>query len=91
MNHRKFAASPRPLARALLVAGVLAGGLFASAPAAAQGKSNVITLNEITIVGRVQKPIAAAIIARLRGEIELTEMRQPFVERIEIVIRDAPF
>ncbi len=91
MNPRKPGLSPRPLARALVVAGVLASGLLAGAPAAAQGKSNVITLKEITIYGRIQKPIAAAIIGRLRAEIALTEIRQPFVERIEIVIRDAPF
>lgn len=51
----------------------------------------VITLAEVTIVGRVQKPIAAVDVNRLTPKLTLSEQRQPFVERIEKAIYKDPF
>lgn len=65
--------------------------LAASSTALAQNKGRVITLNEVTIVGRVQRPIAAVDVARIRPKITLSEVRQPFLDRIEEAITKEPF
>jgi hypothetical protein len=62
-----------------------------SASAFAQKKSRVVTLTEVTIVGRVQKPIAAVDVSRIQPKLTLGEMRQPFVKRIEEAIKKDPF
>jgi hypothetical protein len=51
----------------------------------------VITLAEVTITGRVQKPIAAVDVGRISPKIALAELRQPFLERIEKAIYSEPF
>ncbi len=51
----------------------------------------VITLAEITITGRIQKPIAAVDVARIRPKLTLSELRQPFIERISQAIYKDPF
>ena len=77
--------------------------LFSSAFASADDKSKgataggggsqrgVITLAEVTITGRVQKPIAAVDVGRINPHLTLTELRQPFLDRIEKVIYSDPF
>jgi hypothetical protein len=71
-----------------------------AAPAAAQDKPaapaggggrGVITLAEVTITGRIQKPIAAVDVSRIQPKITLTELRQPFLDRIEAAIYKDPF
>lgn len=57
--------------------------------AAAQGK--VVTISEVTIVGRVQKPIAAVDVSRIQPKMTLAELRKPFLDRIEKAIYRAPF
>lgn len=74
-----------------LLALALVAGLTASQTAAAQEEGRVITLAEITIVGRVQKPVAAVDVSRLRPKLTLSELRRPFVYRIELVVRRDPF
>jgi hypothetical protein len=70
-------------------------GLFViiSTPALAQQKkaSRVITISEVTIVGRVQKPIAAVDVSRIQPKLTLGELRQPFLDRIERAISRDPF
>ncbi len=51
----------------------------------------VITLAEVTITGRIQKPIAAVDVARIRPKLTLSELRQPFLERITEAIFKEPF
>jgi hypothetical protein len=63
-----------------------------SAPAAAQPrKGRVVTISEVTIVGRIQKPIAAVDVSRIQPKLMLAELRQPFLQRIEDAIFRAPF
>ena len=80
------------LSAALLVLSVAAS---ASAEpkkkAGGAGTKGVITINEVTIVGRVQKPVAAVDVARIRPRLALAELRQPFVERIEEASYKEPF
>ncbi|MCS6902138.1 MAG: hypothetical protein NZX77_20530, partial [Polyangiaceae bacterium] len=59
--------------------------------ALAQKKGKTTDLGEITIVGRVQKPVAAVDITRLAPKLTLAELRQPFLDRIEQVILNDPF
>lgn len=59
--------------------------------AVAEKKSRVVTISEVTIVGRVQKPIAAVDVSRIQPKLTLGEMRQPFVKRIEEAIKKEPF
>lgn len=54
-------------------------------------KGRVVTISEVTIVGRVQKPIAAVDVSRIQPKLTLAELRQPFLERIEKAISRDPF
>ena len=51
----------------------------------------VITLDVITITGRIQKPVAAVDVGRLRPQLTLSELRQPFLKRIDRAVYDSPF
>lgn len=66
---------------------VISGAL----PARAQTKSRVVTISEVTIVGRIQKPIAAVDVSRIQPKLTLAELRQPFLQRIEEAIYRSPF
>jgi hypothetical protein len=66
--------------------------VLAVAPSAhAQKKGNVITIGEVTIVGRVQKPIASVDVSKIQPKLALTELRQPFLDRIEAAVHKDPF
>jgi hypothetical protein len=62
---------------------------LASSGASAQGR--VVTISEVTIVGRVQKPIAAVDVSRIQPKLTLAELRQSFTDRIERALYRAPF
>jgi hypothetical protein len=71
---------------------VLLGVLAQAAPLwAQQPKGRVVTISEVTIVGRIQKPIAAVDVSRIQPKLALAELRQPFLQRIEEAIYRAPF
>jgi hypothetical protein len=59
------------------------------APARAEGR--VVTISEVTIVGRVQKPIAAVDVSRIQPKLTLAELPQTFTDRIEKALYRAPF
>lgn len=59
--------------------------------AEAQQKGGVITINEVTIVGRVQKPVASVDVSKIQPKLTLAELRQPFLDRIEEAARKEPF
>ena len=67
--------------------------LLASTSALAQDKpaKGVITLAEVTIVGRIQKPIASVDVNRIQPKLTLQELRQPFLDKIEQVLYQDPF
>jgi len=65
--------------------------LLASSGAHAQAKGRVVTISEVTIVGRVQKPIAAVDVSRIQPKLTLAELKQPFLERIEKALSREPF
>ncbi len=67
---------------------VLAGEHDASAQ---QKGGGVITINEVTIVGRVQKPVASVDVSKIQPKLTLAELRQPFLDRIEEAARKDPF
>ncbi len=76
----------------VLVSGLVwAATLLPALPAVAQKKSRVVTISEVTIVGRVQKPIAAVDVSRIQPRLTLGEMRQPFLKRIEEAVKKEPF
>lgn len=80
------------LARCSLIAtavGALAFMLPVSAYA--QKKPRIVTISEVTIVGRVQKPIAAVDVSRIQPKLTLAELRQPFLDRIEKAVYNDPF
>jgi hypothetical protein len=82
---------PWPIVRARFALLLLA--VLAVSPAAfAQKKGGrVVTISEVTIVGRVQKPIAAVDVSRIQPKLTLAELRQPFLDRIEKAIYNDPF
>lgn len=57
----------------------------------AQNKQRVVTISEVTIVGRVQKPIAAVDVSRIQPKLTLGNKKQPFIERIEKAVQEPPF
>jgi hypothetical protein len=76
---------------ALLVSGAARaaeGEGQAKKPRAPRG---VITLETVTIKGRLQQPIAAIDVTRLRPRLTLSELRQPFVDRIGKSVYGQPF
>ncbi len=83
------------LSSALAVAGSSAFAQDATGGAAAGGhgkqEQGILKVGEITIVGRVQKPIAAVDVAKIQPKLTLAELRQPFLDRIEEAARKAPF
>ena len=70
---------------------VLSTLVAASALAQEKPAKGVITLAEVTIVGRIQKPIAAVDVNRIQPKLTLQELRQPFLEKIEQAIYQEPF
>lgn len=70
---------------------VSVGVLLVAATGFAQKKGRVVTISEVTIVGRVQKPIAAVDVSRIQPKLTLAELRQPFIDRIEKAISRDPF
>lgn len=75
------------------VSSLLLGALILGVPAiaSAQKKPRVVTISEVTIVGRVQKPIAAVDVSRIQPKLTLAELRQPFLDRIEKAVYHDPF
>jgi len=57
----------------------------------AKAQRGVITLAEVTITGRIQKPIAAVDVSRIAPKLTLAELRQPFLDRIEQAVYRDPF
>ncbi|HEX4477046.1 MAG TPA: hypothetical protein VH142_18275 [Polyangiaceae bacterium] len=70
---------------------VIAGVVSFAVTGVADSKGRVVTISEVTIVGRVQKPIAAVDVSRIEPKLTLAELRQPFLERIEKAISRDPF
>jgi hypothetical protein len=72
---------------------VTAALLLANTSVLAQEKpaKGVITLAEVTIVGRIQKPIASVDVNRIQPKLTLQELRQPFLDKIEQVLYQEPF
>ena len=78
--------------RKTLIGLVAAAGLFVvSSDASAQQAGKVITIGEVTIVGRVQKPIASVDVSKIQPKLTLAELRQPFLDRIEQATLKDPF
>jgi hypothetical protein len=73
------------------VALVTLGGLAPKANAENKPTQGVLQVGEITIVGRVQKPIAAVDVAKIQPKLTLAELRQPFLDRIEEAVHKDPF
>ncbi|WP_437644445.1 hypothetical protein [Sorangium sp. So ce362] len=80
----------KTLALGSVLLAILCHGERASAQE--KGKQRgVITLAEVTITGRIQKPIAAVDVSRIQPKLTLAELRQPFLDRIEQAIFKEPF
>lgn len=64
-------------------------------PALAQSKGKasggVIVVRETTVVGRVQKPVAAQEIGKLPTRLQSSEPKKSFLDRIEGATATAPF
>ena len=65
--------------------------LVATGAQAQKKGGRVVTISEVTIVGRVQKPIAAVDVSRIQPKLTLGELRQPFLDRIEKALYNDPF
>ena len=66
----------------------------ASDRASAQSKpvrGNVVMVRETTVVGRIQKPVAAQEIGKLPTRLQSGDPKRSFLERIEGATASAPF
>jgi hypothetical protein len=93
-NKRAPSKSPAPPAAAESPAPTPAAPMVAAPDKAAEktkSQRGVITLSEVTITGRIQKPIAAVDVSRIAPKLTLAELRQPFLARIEEAIYKDPF
>jgi hypothetical protein len=79
------------LSHALAGIAAIAGLGLSSSSASAQQAGRVITIGEVTIVGRVQKPIASVDVSKIQPKLTLAELRQPFLDRIEQATLKEPF
>lgn len=77
--------------RSLMLCLLVAASSTIAVQASAQKQGRVVTISEVTIVGRVQKPIAAVDVSKIQPKLTLAELRQPFLERIERALYRAPF
>ncbi len=75
----------------LAVSVACAFALTTAVDASAQQAGKVITIGEVTIVGRVQKPIASVDVSKIQPKLTLEELRQPFLDRIEQAVLHDPF
>ena len=82
---------PETCAKVVLGLALFGLATLTSSPAAAQGTKGVITISEVTIVGRVQKPIASVDVSKISAKLTLAELRQPFLDRIEEAVQHDPF
>ena len=62
-----------------------------SAVQAEEPDKRVVTISEVTIVGRIQRPIAAVDVSRIQPHLTLSELKQSFTDRIERALYRAPF
>ncbi len=88
MKHRK---TSRFVRVAVATAGFAIVSFFGAKDAFAQQAGKVITIGEVTIVGRVQKPIASVDVSKIQPKLTLAELRQPFIDRIEQATLKEPF
>ncbi|HXS19208.1 MAG TPA: hypothetical protein VN764_18550 [Polyangiaceae bacterium] len=87
-----FASSARPSRARFALSLMLAGSVcLATWGGHAHAQGRVVTISEVTIVGRVQKPIAAVDVSRIQPRLTLAELRQKFTDRIERALYRAPF
>ncbi len=70
---------------------VVGAFLLSGSDAFAQQAGKVITINDVTIVGRVQKPIASVDVSKIQPKLTLAELKQPFLDRIEQAATKDPF
>ena len=72
------------------LAAVLVSMSLDAREAEAQQKG-VITIREVTIVGRVQKPVASVDVNKIQAKLTLAELKKPFLERISAAVEHEPF
>ena len=81
----------KPTTMVLVALATLTISSAASAQDKPKAQPGVLQVGEITIVGRVQKPIASVDVSKIQPKLTLAELRQPFLDRIEEAIRHDPF
>lgn len=91
VTSRSLRARALGVALALGVVGLAGEAAAQDKEAPKEGGRGVITLAEVTITGRIQRPIAAVDVSRIQPKLTLAELRQPFLERIEKAIYKDPF
>jgi hypothetical protein len=91
MRRKYLRGATRVGARVVASTLVLGTVVVLASSALAQQRGNVITIGEVTIVGRVQKPIASVDVSKIQPKLTLAELRQPFLDRIEEAIGHEPF
>jgi hypothetical protein len=87
---KSIAIIPASVALLLLSAGA-ASADDAANKGAVKAQAGVLQVGEITIVGRIQKPVAAVDVATIQPKLTLAELKQPFLDRIEAAVHKDPF
>ena len=79
------------MSKSLAVAAAIALATLMAPDSAMAQQKGVITINEVTIVGRVQKPVASVDVSKIQAKLTLAELKQPFLARIEEATHHDPY
>ena len=69
---------------------LVAFGVFALA-GRARAEDKTIKLNDYVIYGRAPHPVAVAEVTKLPMQMTVTDLKQPFVQRVEQAVHSNPF
>jgi hypothetical protein len=78
-------------ARTLSAYVVVGAALGSGAAGAAPVKGHAVTLDDLVIIGRIQKPLATVEISRVPPKLTLTELKQTFTVEIEHAATRDPY
>ncbi len=70
---------------------LLAAFAFVSIASSAYADDKTIVLKDYVVYGRVARPMAVTEVTKLPMQSTVTDLKQPFVQRVELAVQSKPF
>jgi hypothetical protein len=70
---------------------ILAALAFVTLASSARADNTTIVLKDFIVHGRVARPMAVTEVTKLPMQTTVSELRQPFVQRVEQAVQSKPF